>query len=78
MDMSHEFRARAAAHIKNAEATSDPTLRDMFLKLADHFTWLAERPPLSGKPDRVRELMRRALSNANGCFLAGIITVIGV
>jgi hypothetical protein len=26
--------------------TADPALRDMFLKLADHFTWLAARPPL--------------------------------
>jgi hypothetical protein len=65
MDMSDEFRARAAVHIKNAHATADPVLRDMFLKLADHFTWLAARPPLGEKPDPVRELMRRALAAAS-------------
>jgi hypothetical protein len=65
MDMSDEFRARAAVHIENAQATTDPALRDMFLKLADHFTWLAARPPLGEKPDRVRELMRRALAAAS-------------
>jgi hypothetical protein len=68
MDMSDEFRARAAAHMKNAHATSDPALRKMFLHLADHFRWLAERPPLSRTPDRVRDLMRRALSGANEIF----------
>ena len=63
--MSDEFRARAAVHIENAQATTDPALRDMFLKLADHFTWLAARPPLGEKPDPVRELMRRALAAAS-------------
>jgi hypothetical protein len=28
MDMSDEFRARAAVHIENAQATADPALRD--------------------------------------------------
>jgi len=65
MDMSDEFRARAAVHIENAQATADPALRDMFLKLADHFTWLAARPPLGEKPDPVRELMHRALAAAS-------------
>jgi hypothetical protein len=65
MDMSDEYRARAAAHIENAHATADPALRDMFLKLADHFTWLAARPPLGEKSDPVRELMRRALAAAS-------------
>jgi hypothetical protein len=64
MDMSDEFRARAAVHIENAQATSDPELREMFLKLAGHFTWLAARPPRVDKPDRVRELMRDALAAA--------------
>jgi hypothetical protein len=64
MDMSDQFRARAAVHIKNAQATSDPQLREMFLKLAGHFTWLAARRPLADKPDRVRELMRDALDAA--------------
>jgi hypothetical protein len=65
MDMSDEFGARAAVHIENAQATADPALRDMFLKLADHFTWLAARPPLGEKPDPVREVMRRALAAAS-------------
>lgn len=65
MDMSDEFRARAALHIENAHATADPALREMFLKLADHFTWLAARPLIGEKPDPVRELMRRALAAAN-------------
>jgi len=46
LDMSDEFGVRAAVHIENAQATADPALRDMLLKLADHFTWLAARPPL--------------------------------
>jgi hypothetical protein len=65
LDMSDEFRARAAVHIENARATADTALRDMFLKLADHFTWLAARPPLGEKPDPVRELIRRALAAAS-------------
>jgi hypothetical protein len=64
MDMSDQFRARAAVHIENAQATSDPELREMFLKLAEHFTWLAARRPLADKPDRVRELMRHAVDAA--------------
>jgi hypothetical protein len=51
-------------HIENARATSDPQLREMFLKLAEHFTWLAARRPLADKPDRVRALMRHALDAA--------------